>query len=166
MKLSTKIKTHRLVFKQSFDEKPILLYENEAIMIKKARSEKQHFIELGDIDFSWNDILKVVKIPSYENIGVYDIKIQTPEEYHQEWQRGFNRKCLEYIDFTQEEKKEYAKKNPYSAFQFSFYEKNPNSNLKEQNKAFAKFVIANREKDSILRNKKILKIFKDFANRK
>jgi len=41
---------------------------------------------------------------------------------------------------SKEEREKYKINNKYKAFQFEFYEKNPNSTLKEQNEALIKFI--------------------------
>jgi len=65
MKLSTELKTHRLIFKDK-DEPSILLTSIERDIVEKAWRNKEHFIKIGDSPFSWQDIKTIKQITKEE----------------------------------------------------------------------------------------------------
>ena len=166
--ISTEIKTHRLIFKSNFDEKPILLAAAEKQHVIALWKSKTACIEIGELCFSWLDIAKIAPISREEISRKFSAKnFPTKEELNREFQEKFSLDCIEYLEMTPEKRKEFAAKKPCQAFQFEFYEKNLNSTLREQNKAFANFVVVNFcEKNPTLKKTKIATIFRNFSGGK
>ena len=137
--LSTELKTHRVFIK---NEEPVLISSSEFERIIDAINKKSEYVKIGD-----NKIIKRYFVDKIEPISKEEFKTKVKydqeaekRKWNLEWKKQFDLDCFKFLEMSKEEREKYKINNKYKAFQFEFYEKNPNSTLKEQNEALIKFI--------------------------